>query len=669
MPRSRTATGRLRWILWVAAVAIAVGCAAGYGQVTLAHDAAGWARAALAVGLGLAGIASVFLWPDWQGRKAAFAIVVPAVLVRLAILPAATSDDVFRYLWEGKLMASGGSPYAQTADDASVAAYRDEYWVQMNHRDQPTAYPPLAMWTFSQINRLGYATGAYQVVFAMADVGLVLLLIAMARRLGRPVRWVAFYGLSPLSVIAFAGEAHYDVLMVLPLVAAVFFSLGQRGVVVAGALLAVAVHVKLMVAVCVPMLLWGRGVRGWVTFAAVMLALTVPYFSEWRAILEAVWLFGATRSFNGPIYQVAAWILPGRVAANVLVALVFAMIWGRAFWLVVKGVAVRWQMAGLVLMSLVILAPTVHFWYLVWVLPWVALQPRASWLSLSLTGSVYFLVWTQASEGWGLPLWARVAFWAPFFVLIVWEYLGRRSFFARRRTDASGGEISVSVVIPTYRPGAHLAAALASIRGQTATVDEIIVVDAGGLELPDADDVRLLTCDKGRGLQIKTGVEAATSEWVVILHADVVLPTNAVAQLRRAVAANKDVVGGGYGQRFDHGSSGLMVVEMLNEARATLSATYFGDQTQYSHRETALREKCLSDQRLMEDIELSDRLRKQGTLLYLSDEPVVSAEKWRRNPFWKRFGLVVDFFFRYRLKFWKSADERKALAKELAQRY
>ena len=79
--------------------------------------------------------------------RAGWAVLAVAVAARLALLPAAPSlsGDLYRYVWEGRVIVHGGNPYRENPDDPRLAPLRDRIiHPNINHRDLATIYPPLA---------------------------------------------------------------------------------------------------------------------------------------------------------------------------------------------------------------------------------------------------------------------------------------------------------------------------------------------------------------------------------------------------------------------------------------------------------------------------------------------------------------------------------------------
>ncbi|MFT5883197.1 MAG: hypothetical protein ACI9FG_001710 [Crocinitomicaceae bacterium] len=650
-----------------------------YGQITTNFDSAGSHRTLLTIGMGILGLASVILFPQFNTTRASLlAIIIPAIIVRILVMQAAPSDDIHRYLWEGKLLATGEDPYLVIADDPIREPYHDSHWEKINHRDQPTAYPPIAILAFSWINKIAYSPTSYKLVFSLLDLSLIACLLALLRHLGKPLKWAAFYALSPITFLAFSAEAHFDILMVFCLVAGIL-ALSKKHYILAGLALAFAVQFKLMVAVAIPFLLWRSPFRIWLAFILALIIPLIPFIDQLESMLSAVVHFGSVGSFNGPVYQVLQ-LLPTYRADNQreliigLIAVFYTLTWCTIAYQFCRRKITGHSAAISALAALVFLSPIIHFWYLAWILPFIAISPRASWLSLSVSFGLYFLVWQQLGlyGNWVMPVYARWLFWLPFITLALWKIMGRKRLLnSSVRELEENSSADISIVIPTKNPGKGLVGALLSIQQQSHPAKEIIIVDAHSTDGSHSatEGCKILDSPAGRGLQIKTGVDAAESDWVIILHADAQLPHNALQQLSYQISNNPSLVGGCFGQRFDSSGAGLLFVEILNEFRALFGDTSFGDQAQFLHRPTALEHSCLTDQPLMEDVELSDRLRPLGDIVYLGNEVTVSAEKWRKHPFWQRFHLIVRYFFHYRLMLWKPREQRKLLAEKLVTEY
>src|SRR6185503_6212914 len=150
--------------------------------------------------------------------KAATVIVV-AVLLRIALvpLPPSLSDDVYRYLWDGRVVAAGWNPYFHAPDDPALEGLRDELWEKVAHREVETVYPPLALALWSVASRLPRPLLGWKAMLVVIDLFSCVLLLRIARSRGIPSGRTIAYAWNPLVVLEVAGMGHVDALGVLPL--------------------------------------------------------------------------------------------------------------------------------------------------------------------------------------------------------------------------------------------------------------------------------------------------------------------------------------------------------------------------------------------------------------------------------------------------------------------
>lgn len=716
-----------RWS-WLGMLVIAGLAMCAYGQVTSAFDTPSWLRVLLFPFAGVAGTLSVFLFPQFKRKRSlVLAIWIPAIVLRMLLLPTALSDDVGRYLFEGKLVRQGVSPYMHTADAPVLESYRDVHWQTMNHKDKPTAYPPLSELAFAAIGAVSYQPLAYKVVFVLADLLTLGAVLQLLRRRGMSLAFSGLYALNPIVLIAYAGEAHFDSMMMAALVWAVCAAEAGRTK-LAVTLVSVATGIKWITLPLIPFFAGRRLVVGGLISVGVLLLPALYFYDSLGTLFNALFAFGGTRSFNGLLYDfmLLGAGLPRAICSGIVIVLFAAVILWRWLWRERAPLDshLRW-----ILGALIVLSPTVHFWYLAWILPFVCLRPSLPWVTFSLTGGVYFCVWTNATSelGWDLQRWQQWLFWGPFVwacVYELWSTKGRvvwpfsrgsdtpvalvlpqpsaeqseqsvastllkqfpreDRFVAGRSAHTEGMTLSrplqddvrtVAVIIPTLNAAVELPAALTSIEQQTVDVAEVVIVDAGSTDgtvevaQGSALPVRVLTSARGRGLQIAAGIEAAQADWVVVLHADAELSLTAIESVVLAVSQSVDLVGGALGQRFADGNPELLPIEILNDLRAVFSRTAFGDQVQFFHRKTALHYELMPKQPLMEDVESSWRTRECGGFIFLSEPCLVSHQKWDPKEWLTRFRLVMRIVSKYRWARLRGRRQAEELSEKLYAEY
>ena len=692
-----------RTFAWLTAIGGLLGAAAAYTLATPEFNASSWPRVVAFAAMGVLGITIVFCWPvlhRHERRRTILYLFLIACAARLLLVPAAPSDDINRYLWEGRLVNAGESPFAYTADARAWQDYRDHFWEDMNHHDKATAYPPLAQFAFAAIDRIAYDPIAFKLVFLILDLAALAALLTLLNRRGLPLQWAGFYAFNPIILVSFAAEGHFDILMIAPLVWALVAS--ERGHTNWSAgLCALAVGAKLVCAPVVPFLIGWRKPQAWLVFAVVLIAPTLPFAADLPALASGVLTFGTHADFNGPLHGLLDRVLGlPYPAPKLILAAAYIALWLH-LWIRYRRLAgandlacgderrrvpstasacpepaVNRQPAVVTsLGALLLVAPVVHLWYLAWVIPFTVLRPRLHWLVLSISAGAYLFVWdNQRAGAWSLLPWQETLFWAPFFLALGYNLAVTRFAAFRARTRPLHAEPVFSVIIPCLQAERSLADCLDSLARQTRPPGEVVLASAD-VKPPRLSDsaypfqVRSLAAPVGRGNQIHAAIEAAAAPWIVVLHADSTLPPHALASLAKALRAAPEVVGGAFGQRFQPASVRTLPIEILNDARSLLAQMPFGDQVQYFRRDLAIRFDLVPAQPLMEDVELSWRLRELGPTLHLGTNAISRASRWNDAPWLQRFWLVIRLFSRYRLARQLSYKRAAALVDDLYQHY
>jgi len=365
-------------------------------------------------------------------------ILGAALVFRLTLWwsPATLSDDVFRYIWDGRVQLAGINPYLYAPSAPQVAHLRDALYPSVNHATIPTIYPPLAQLFFRAICLLSATPAAFKLALLLCDWGLCLLLAHILVRRGQDPRRVVLYAWNPLPLVEVAGSGHIDALGVLILFAALYALHSQRWAAAACAL-AGAFLVKLVPLVLLPTF-WRRPHAAWFNFRKRSALLLFPmlgllafwpfasageklatglltYVQHWHFNAAAYSLFRfALQPWDSHAYAHARWLCTGLFA------------------LVALGVQIRYRdpyrAAFATLGAYVLLSPTVHPWYLLWVLPFLAFFPSPAWMLLS--GLIFLAYEVQIGYGsggvWREKPWVLWAQYAPFYLLLCGAELARR---------------------------------------------------------------------------------------------------------------------------------------------------------------------------------------------------------------------------------------------------
>lgn len=216
----------------------------------------------------------------------------------------------------------------------------------------------------------------------------------------------------------------------------------------------------------------------------------------------------------------------------------------------------------------------------------------------------------------------------------------------------------LSIVIPALDEAENLARLLPELaRGAAAA--EVLVVDGGsrdatGPTVARHPGARLVVAARGRARQMNAGAREAAGDALLFLHADTTLPEGAVTAIERALA-EPAVVGGRFDVRFDRARPVLRMVAWFMNARSRWSGICTGDQAIFVRRADFEAVGGYPDIPLMEDIELSRRLKRRGRLRALRLRVTTSARKWEREGPLRTIALMWALRF---LHFWGVAPAR-----------
>jgi rSAM/selenodomain-associated transferase 2 len=202
---------------------------------------------------------------------------------------------------------------------------------------------------------------------------------------------------------------------------------------------------------------------------------------------------------------------------------------------------------------------------------------------------------------------------------------------------------SVSVIIPTCNEEKNISECIHSVQ-DAGDPSEIIVVDGGSTDrtreiVETHSEIRVFSSDPGRGIQIANGLAHAQHDVVMVLHADCRLLPGALSRMLAALRGRPDAVGGCFGAIYDDQRFRMRLTETLNRFRVVVSGISFGDQAQFFRRDVFA--DSFPAIKLMEDIELSLRMKEAGEVLFIPRGVVSSSRMWRRAGYGSNFCKVI----------------------------
>lgn len=408
-----------------------------------------------------------FLVAAWLLRKVPRRTAVALILLggiglqaAAVSAPRAFSDDVYRYVWDGRVQAAGIDPYQYVPAASQLAGLRTGFLfhsgarycvassyvtghpaaqlaagcTMINRPTVPTIYPPVAEAWFLAAHYLPGADASsipIQAATGLAAVLVTVLLLIGLARLGRDVRMAALWSWCPTVILEAGNSAHVDVIAV-GITAAAVLTLATartaRRTVLGGVLLGLAVATKLTPALAVPALLRRRWVTVAVAAGSAFVAVYVPHVI--RVGSKVIGFLpgylnqeGYTRGTRFGIIGlfVTSWLAIA-VAALVMAAIAFAV-------LQYSDPDRPWQ-GALVMTAGALAVATPHYqWYSLLLVMLVALDGRPEWLAFAAGG--YYAAYPymgRYTPPWGMV--DAIAYGVPVAVVIA-GWLIRRELASR----------------------------------------------------------------------------------------------------------------------------------------------------------------------------------------------------------------------------------------------
>jgi rSAM/selenodomain-associated transferase 2 len=213
--------------------------------------------------------------------------------------------------------------------------------------------------------------------------------------------------------------------------------------------------------------------------------------------------------------------------------------------------------------------------------------------------------------------------------------------------------MTMSVIIPTLNEETTLAQTLAHT--SALQFDEILIVDGGSTDrtvaiaeafCTRATSARLLSAPRGRARQMNNAARTAHGTVLLFLHADTQLPANARKAIEAALA-DPHTVGGRFDVRFDRPCRWAALISTLMNWRSRWSGLATGDQAMFVRRTVFTQVGGFADIPLMEDLDLSRRLKRIGRMAALRDPLVTSFRRWERQGPLKTILLMSGLRFLY----------------------
>jgi hypothetical protein len=373
---------------------------------------------------------------DLDSRHSRLLLIVLgfAITARVIMLVSAgdtfyLSDDIFRYIWDGKVNAHGINPFVYPPPSPELDSLQDDsIYPRINHPTMPTIYPPMAQNIFLVAYLMGGdGTLTFKLIAGLFELLTILALMVWLKKIGVERSHLLLYLFSPLVLIEFYLSSHLDILA-MPFLVTSLIALHDRRPIVLGIMLALATMVKfygLFFAFVILFHLGRRERRLFILSFAITIVLSyLPYvIGSDGKFLGNLSTYLQQWQFNGSVFYVLKYGL--RIEwARIIVAAAFIgwSIYVAAGKRPIEDKLLRTYGGYLVL------TPTFFPWYFVWMFPFAI--RNLSWAFLILSSTVLLSYHVQIAYyergTWDPIIWLGVAAYLPFYALLVWPLVKHR---------------------------------------------------------------------------------------------------------------------------------------------------------------------------------------------------------------------------------------------------
>lgn len=358
--------------------------------------------------------------------KKVYAFLIAGLLFRLMLIDTGhiASDDIYRYIWDGKVFSAGINPYSYNADDPVLERFHTKDLPdKINHSNYKSIYPPAAQVFFL----LGYLIGGdsflgIKILLLISEILTVIFICLSLKLLDKPLSLSLIYFLSPLPILQFMCDAHIDGLGVMFLSGFIYFYLKNKKNTASG-FLGFSIISKLISGMFIPLLFFSE--KGYKRLLSVLIPAGILVISYALFMLgnsdpfDFIVKFAGHWMYNGSVFKILHFVMGKHAAARIICATIFLAIW--LFISLRKGSF--FEKSYYLILSFFLTASTVYPWYLSWILLFLPFYFRWSgvlWVALISLVNIDFILFFEAGIWRQNPL-ILYAEYVPVFVMLGFE--------------------------------------------------------------------------------------------------------------------------------------------------------------------------------------------------------------------------------------------------------
>ncbi len=353
-----------------------------------------------------------------------YLIIIFGIIFRAILIPSniSTSDDVYRYIWEGKVVVNGENPFLYSPDSEKLNYLRTENYPKLvTYPNMTTIYPGAAQTVFALAYLIsGESEVGLKLIYLISEIITLIILLSLLRKFKLPEYNLILYAWLPLPIMEYFINSHIDVVGIMFFVVSLYLLYKEKNI-LSALFFALAVSVKLYALIALPIILIRTGIKRGFIYAIIVLSVLLitmlPYLPAGEKLFSSLTAYASSWSFNGSVYSLLRLIFHNGYTAHALsfILLAFAVITFSLFSeSTIRGIFYVW-------IAYIIFTPTLYPWYLGWI---AVLIPFIRFNSvLALLFLINFSNVTPLQKEWTEFTWVYLIEYVPFFLLIIYDIM------------------------------------------------------------------------------------------------------------------------------------------------------------------------------------------------------------------------------------------------------
>ncbi|MCX6170351.1 MAG: hypothetical protein NTX65_13470 [Ignavibacteriales bacterium] len=299
-----------------------------------------------------------------------YLLVFFTLLLRLSFISTTPigSDDVYRYMWDGKIQANSINPYLYAPTDEHLNSFHSDLLPgALNFKEMKTIYFPLSQWLFFTGYKLsGESVWGYKFLLFLFEILTLAAIFLLTKKFKIDLKYSLLYALCPLSLFQFGIDAHLDGFGLPLLLFSLYFYFDNKKI-LSAILLGLSLSIKPVGLVIIPIFFLNeKNILDKLKIAVIpfiaFFVQFIPYIASTNPF-EAFFIFTKNWYFNGFVFNILNTLFANNQTSRLICGIL----------LVISLLPIYFSKKELIekiyfaLMLLMIFSPVVHPWYIAWI--------------------------------------------------------------------------------------------------------------------------------------------------------------------------------------------------------------------------------------------------------------------------------------------------------------